>query len=275
MTSIEIFPVTGTIGADVHGVDPSRPLDDSTVDEIRKAWLDHLVLFFRNVDVTPEEQIRFARYFGEIQPPPLRTEHGGPPEMNVLDQTDPKGDGADTWHNDSTFSAEPPMGSVLRLVKMPPVGGDTCFANMYAAYETLTPTMQRHIEGLEAVHDIMPQLVVANERGHTKVDFDDARRKFPPVRHPVVRTHPETGRKALFVNSNHTTHIYGVPRTESDHILALLYDHVKSPEFQCRFRWDEHSLIFLDNRSSQHYAVPDYNERRILHRVQLKGDKPF
>jgi taurine dioxygenase len=275
MTSIEILPVTGAIGADVHGVDPSQPLDDNTVDELRKAWLEHLVLFFRNVDLTPDEQIRFARSFGEIQPPPLRTEHGGPPEMNVLDQTDPKGDGADTWHNDSTFSAEPPMGSVLRLVKVPSVGGDTCFANMYTAYEALTPTMKNHIDGLEAVHDIMPQLIVANERGHTKLDFDAARRQYPPVRHPVVRTHPETGRKALFVNSNHTTHIYGVPKAESDHILALLYDHVKSPEFQCRFRWDEHSLIFLDNRSSQHYAVPDYHERRILHRVQLKGDRPF
>jgi taurine dioxygenase len=275
MGSIEVRPVTGCIGAEVSGVDPSRPLDDSTIDEIRKAWLDHLVLFFRDVDVTPEQQIAFARNFGEIQPPPLRTAHGGPPEMNVLDQTEPKGDGADTWHNDSTYAPEPPMGSVLRVVQLPPVGGDTCFANMYAAYETLSETMQRHIDGLEAVHDIIPQLVVANERGHTDIDLDAARKQWPPVRHPVVRTHPETGRKCLFVNSNHTTHLADIPRAESDHILSMLYDHVKSPELQCRFRWDAHSLVFLDNRSSQHYAVPDYHERRVLHRVQLKGDRPY
>ena len=274
MMDMEVTPVTGTIGAEVRGVDISQPLDDGMVDELRKLWLDHLVLFFRGVDITPEQHIAFARNFGEIQPPQLRTAHGGPPEMNVLDQTDPKGDGADTWHNDSTFAAEPPMGSMIRVVQMPRVGGDTCFANMYEAFETLSPAMQRHVDGLEAVHDIMPQLVVAAERGHTNLDFEEARRNFPPVRHPVVRTHPETGRKALFVNSNHTTYIADVPRSESEHLLALLYDHVKSPELQCRFRWDEHSLVFSDNRCSQHYAVPDYTERRVLHRVSLKGDRP-
>ena len=233
------------------------------------------MLFFRDVDITPEQQIAFARNFGEIQVPHLPTAHGGPPEMNVLDQTNPLGDGADTWHNDSTYAEEPPMGSMLHVVQAPSVGGDTCFANMYAAYETLSPTMRQHVDGLEAVHDIIPQLVVALERGHTNLDLDAARAQFPPIRHPVVRTHPETGRKALFVNSNHTTHIADVPRAESEHLLSLLYDHVKSPELQCRFRWDERSLVFLDNRCLQHYAVPDYHERRVLHRVALKGDRPF
>ena len=274
MLDIDIRPVTGVIGAEVTGVDPSRPLDDATADTIRKAWLDHLVLFFRDVDVTPEQQIEFARTFGEVQVPHLPTSHGGPPEINVLDQTAPKGDGADTWHNDSTYAERPPMGSVLRLVQAPSVGGDTCFANMYEAYETLSPRMREHLDGLEAVHDIMPQLVISNERGHTNLDLAAAREQFPPVRHPVVITHPETGRKAIYVNANHTTHIADVPRTESDHLLAMVYDHVKSPELQCRFRWDEHSLVFLDNRCLQHYAVPDYDERRILHRVQLKGERP-
>jgi taurine dioxygenase len=167
------------------------------------------------------------------------------------------------------------MGSVLHVVTAPSVGGDTCFANMYAAYETLSPTMRQHLDGLQAVHDIIPQLEVALERGHTNLDLDEARTRFPPIRHPVVRTHPETGRKALFVNSNHTTFIADIPRAESDHLLALLYEHVKSPELQCRFRWDERSMVFLDNRCLQHYAVPDYRERRVLHRVALKGDRPF
>jgi taurine dioxygenase len=275
MSSIEVHPVTGVIGADVRGVDLSKPLDDATVDHLRKAWLDHLVLFFRDVDITPEQQIALARNFGEIQRPQLPTAHGGPPEINVLDQTHPKGDGADTWHNDSTFAPDPPMGSFLHVVKAPSVGGDTCFANMYAAFETLSPAVQRGIDGLEAVHDIMPQLVVANERGHTSMDLDEARQRFPPTRHPVVRTHPETGRKALFVNSNHTTHIADISRAESERLLELLYNHVKSPELQCRFRWDERSMVFLDNRCVQHYAVPDYHERRILHRVTMKGDRPY
>ena len=275
MLDIRVRPVTGVVGAEVTGIDPNGALDDATVDHIRKAWLDHLVLFFRDVDITPEQQIAFARNFGEIQVPHLPTGHGGPPEMNVLDQTDPKGDGADTWHNDSTYAEKPPMGSVLRVVRVPSVGGDTCFANMYAAYETLSPSVQEHLEGLEAVHDIIPQLVIALERGHTNLDLDEARERFPPMRHPVVRTHPETGRKALFVNSNHTTYIADVPRAESDHLRAMLYAHVKSPELQCRFRWDERSLVFLDNRCLQHYAVPDYHERRILHRVALVGDRPY
>jgi taurine dioxygenase len=275
MSSIDVHPVTGVIGADVTGVDPSRPLDDSTVDEIRKAWLDHLVLFFRDVDITPEQQIAFALRFGEIQQPQLRTAHGGPPEMNVLDQSSPKGDGADTWHNDSTYAPDPPMGSVLHVVKSPRFGGDTCFANMYAAYETLSPALRRCIDDLDAVHDIIPQLVVALERGHTTMDLDEARERFPPVRHPVVRTHPETGRPALFVNSNHTTHLADMPKAESDRLLGLLYEHVKSPDLQCRFRWDERSVVFLDNRCTQHYAVPDYHERRVLHRVTMKGERPF
>lgn len=211
MIDTEIRAVTGVIGADVSGVDPSGPLDDAT----------------------------------------------------------------DTWHNDSTYAEAPPMGSVLRVVKAPSIGGDTCFANMYAAYDALSAAMQQHLDGLVAVHDIVPQLVIALERGHTNLDLDQARDQFPPMRHPVVRTHPETGRKALFVNSNRTTHIADVSRAESDSLLSLLYDHVKSPEPQCRFRWDERSLVFLDNRCLQHYAVPDYHERRVLHCVALKGDRPF
>jgi len=275
MASFEVQPVTGVIGAEIRGVDPSQPLDRSTVADLRAAWLEHLVLFFRDVDVTPDQQVAFARRFGEIQVPHLRTAHGGPPEINVLDQTHPKGDGADTWHNDSTYAPCPPMGSVLRVVQLPAVGGDTCFANMHAAYETLSPGLRRRIDELEAVHDIVPQIVVALERGHTTMSAEEARAQFPLVRHPVVRIHPETGRKALFVNCNHTIHIADVPRAESDALLGLLYEHVKSPELQCRFRWDAHSLVLLDNRACQHYAVPDYRERRILHRVTMQGDRPY
>ena len=194
--------------------------------------------------------------------------------MNVLDQTDPKGDGADTWHNDSTYAEKPPMGSVLRVVRVPSVGGDTCFANMYAAYETLSPSVQEHLEGLEAVHDIIPQLVIALERGHTNLDLDEAREPIPAHATPSGAHAPGDWSQGVVRQlQSHDVHRRRA-RAESDHLLAMLYAHVKSPELQCRFRWDERSLVFLDNRCLQHYAVPDYHERRILHRVALVGDRP-
>lgn len=273
--TIQLRPITGVIGAEVSGVDLREQLDEGTVADIRKALLDHQVLFFRNQPITPEQHVRFARAFGELHLPPVQTKHSPWPELNVLDQVSPRGEGADNWHNDNTYVAEPPMGSILHVVQVPSVGGDTCFASMTAAYDALAAPVRRMLDELVAVHDVTKSLTKALAYGHLDRDIDDMRKKMPPVQHPVVRTHPETGRRALFVNPNSTVRIVDVSESESNAILEFLYEHVKSPDFQCRFSWDESSVVFLDNRAAQHYAVPDYAERRVLHRVTIKGDRPY
>ena len=202
---------------------------------------------------------------------PLQTVHQDAPEIVVLDQVHPKGEGADEWHSDNTFLAEPPMASILRAVQLPAVGGDTCFASMYAAYEGLSPAMRDLVDGLRAVHDITNPLKKAIRDGHSTLDLGAMQEKCPPVEHNVVVTHPETGRKALFVNRNSTTHIVGLTEREQDVLLPFLLDHVRSPEYQCRFHWEEGSIAFWDNRAVQHYAVADYHERRIMHRATIAG----
>lgn len=272
---IAIQPVNPTIGAYVSGVDLKKPLAKEDRDAIEKALYQYGVLFFRNQDVTPEEQIAFAAQFGRIDIPPLRPKYGTNPELIVLDQIAPKGEGADEWHSDNTFAAEPPMGSILHAVLIPKAGGDTCFANMHAAYDALAAPLRRMVDELKAVHDITKPMRKAIAAGHSTESLADIQAKWPPVVHPVARTHPVTGRKALYVNGNSTTGIVGMSERESEAILRLLIDHVRDPVFQCRFQWDAHSIAFWDNRSVSHYAVPDYTERRIMNRVTLVGDRPF
>jgi taurine dioxygenase len=273
MSDLSIRPVTALIGAEVRGVDLSAPLTDAVRDGLRDALVAHHVLFFRDQDITPEQQVSFAKQFGPISFPPFAPRYGTNPEYIVLDQTSPRGEGADVWHSDNTFMAEPPMGSVLRAVLIPEVGGDTCFASAVAAYEALSPAIQRLIDGLTAVHDITKPLLKGIEAGHATVDLAEMQAKWPPVEHPVVRTHPVTGRRALFVNRNSTTRIVGLSERENEALLPMLMDHIRSPEFQCRFTWDTHSVAFWDNRSAQHFAVPDYHTRRIMHRVTIAGEK--
>jgi taurine dioxygenase len=265
-----VQPISGTIGAEVRGVKPADALDEATVAALRAALLEHLVLIFRDVDLTPDQHVAFAQRFGALHYPPLPTKFGTRPEINVLDQTSGKGD-ADRWHNDNTYTAEPPMGSVLHVVTVPDVGGDTGFASMYAAYDALSPSMRSLVDGLRAEHDITRSLRRAIERGHTDLDLRATQERLPPVVHPVAVIHPETGRRALFVNPQSTTRILDLSEGESRMLLAFLYEHVKSPEFQCRVRWDDRTVVFLDNRCVQHCAVADYHERRVLHRVTIKG----
>ena len=271
MSSIEITPVTAVIGAEVHGIDLRQELSDVDVKIIRQALLDHLVVFFRDQHVTDEQQLAFALRFGPMHVSPLETVHQDAPELVVLNQVFPKGEGADEWHSDNTFLADPPMGSILRAVQLPVVGGDTCFASMYAAYEGLSPAMRAFVDGLRAVHDITNPLRKAIRDGHSTLDLDEMQAKCPPVEHNVVVTHPETGRRALFVNRNSTTHIVGLNDREQEVLLPFLFDHVRSPEYQCRFHWEPGSIAFWDNRSVQHYAVADYHERRIMHRATIAG----
>lgn len=272
--TIEVRPLTATVGAEIVGVDLRQPLDSGTVRSIESALLEHGVIFFRGQDIDAAQQKRFARHFGEISIPPFAPRYGTDPEFIVLDQLSPKGEGADAWHSDNTFMQEPPMGSILKAVQLPSVGGDTCFASMFAAYEALSEPIRRLIDGLEAVHDLTQPLQRAIAAGHSTADLAELQAKWPPVRHPVVRTHPVSGRKALFVNANSTTELLGLTERESDLLLPFLIDHARDPLFQCRFRWDTNSIAFWDNRSVQHYAVPDYGERRIMHRVTLAGDRP-
>ena len=272
---VVVEPLTATIGATLSGVDLREPLGQDDVAAIQQALLDHLVIFFRGQDITPEQQIHFAAQFGEISVPPFAPKYGDNPELMVLDQVSPEGEGADRWHSDNTFAPEPPMGSILKAVHLPGVGGDTCFASMYAAFEALSPAMQEFVGGLTAVHDITLPLQKGIRAGHTDLDLAEMQAKWPPVTHPVARTHPETGRKALFVNGNSTTQIVGLSRAENDVLLPFLFEHVSSPAFQCRFQWDTNSIAFWDNRSVQHYAVPDYVERRVMNRVTLAGDRPY
>ena len=275
MSALEIRPLTPMIGAEVFGVDLSAPLADETIGDLRRALLDHLVIFFRDQPLTPATQLDFGRRFGTINVAPFGPKHPDYPELTVLDQTAPKGQGADSWHSDNTFMTEPPLGSILRAVELPETGGDTCFASMYAAYEALSDPLRELIGGLRAVHDLTKTLSQAISSGLSGADLAQMQAQWPAREHPVVRTHPETGRKALFVNGNFTTRLAGLTPRESDALLPFLIDHVHDPAFQCRFRWEPGSVAFWDNRSVQHFGVPDYAQRRLMHRVTLDGDCPF
>jgi taurine dioxygenase len=267
--ALEIRPVTAVIGAEVHGVDLRDDLDDVTVAAIRQALLDHLVLFFRGQQLDDESHLAFALRFGPLSISPLATKFQDSPAVTVLDQVAPKGQGADEWHSDNTFMANPPLGSILRCELLPPVGGDTCFASMYAAYEGLSPNMRQFIDGLTAVHDITKVMKKAIRDGNTNLSLEEMQAKLPPVEHPVARVHEETGRKALFVNRNSTSHIVGLSERENEVVLPFLLEHARSPEYQCRLHWEPGTVAFWDNRSMQHYAVADYTERRVMRRVTI------
>ena len=257
---MEVRPLTSAIGAEISGVD-LRNVDDATVAAIRAAWLEHSVVFFRDQELKPADHVALAERFGEVVPPPVDSGVAAPyPGVLVLDQVSPVGAGTDRWHADSTFLPTPPLGAILYAVELPPVGGDTLFASMHAAYEALSEPLRTMLDGLTAVHSSRP---VDEIMGVERVAQWTV--------HPVVRTHPETGRKTLFVNGNWTTRICELSLDESDHVLALLFDHVKSPMFQCRFRWTTGAVAFWDNRAVQHFASPDYSKRRLMHRVLLAG----
>ena len=274
-TALRVDALTPTIGAEVTGVDLREPLDADTVSRLRAALNEHLVIFFRGQDITIDEHVRFARYFGEIDMPPFRSAGADRPELTVLDQTEPKGQGADSWHADFTHRPEPPMGSVLRAVQLPTLGGDTCWASMYAAYDGLAPAMQGFVDGLSAVNTLQMMAERARIRTPEATLADPTADGYPSFVHPVVRVHPETGRKLLNVNANWTSRIVDVDESESNALLTLLFNHLKSPDYQCRFRWTPNAIAFWDNRAAQHFAVADYTERRIMQRITIKGDRPY
>ncbi|MDL4775539.1 MULTISPECIES: TauD/TfdA dioxygenase family protein [Thermomonosporaceae] len=262
---IEFQPMTRNIGAEVTGVELSKPLDPEQVQQIRDGLLEHMVLFFRDQQISDEEHVAFAKQFGTANLPPMDTSGSA---VHVLDQTDPKGEGGDQWHSDNTFMRTPPMGSLLRAVILPEVGGDTLWANMYMAYDSLAPWLQRLCDDLYAEHDLTMSVSKAIDKGH-RMDLRAMQDDNPPVTHPVVRIHPETGRKALYVNRSSVTRLIGLSRRENEAILPLLFDAVRDPQFQVRLKWRVGTLAFWDNRPTQHYAVADYTERRKMHRVTV------
>ena len=271
---LEIAPLTTHIGAEVHGIDLRDELGDEVIGDIRSALLTHKVIFFRDQDLTEDQHIAFARRFGELEVHPITPKDQPHPEIFHL-KTNPvtrpgSKTGADLWHSDVTWRAEPSLGSLLRARIMPEVGGDTMFADMVAAYEGLSPAMKEWLPSLTAVHD---GSVFATLQGKSKESFWE---EFPVQRHPVIRTHPETGARALYVNCAFTTHIEGLSDKESAWLLDHLYAQASRPEYQCRFRWQANSIAFWDNRACQHYAVNDYYPAmRAMERVTVIGDKPY
>jgi len=270
-TRFQTQKLTPTIGAEIHGVDLSEDLDEAVVRDLRSALLEHKVIFFRNQSITPAQHIRFARRFGPLEIHPATPKDQPNPEVLRIAHGPTSRGRENAWHSDVTWRPEPSLGSILRAVEIPPVGGDTLFCDMYAAYDSLSPAMKAWVCELSAVHDIAR--VFAGRLGE---DAASLHKTFPPQTHPVVRTHPETGRRALYVNTAFTARIEGLSPKESDWLLAHLYSQAAAPEHQCRFRWATDSIAFWDNRASQHYAASDYFPAvRIMERVTIAGDRPF
>ncbi len=270
--SIKVRPLTPVIGAEVEGVDLAAPLGNQAFQEVHDALMAHLVIFFRDQDITLEQHMAFGRRFGELHVHPAAPQPEAHPEVLVIHaDADSKFVAGHGWHSDVSCDAEPPMGSILRLTEVPEPGGDTLFASMYAAYEGLSDRMQGFLSGLVAEH--ASEHVFRGRYGlKGKMRDDD----YPKSEHPVVRTHPVTGRKALFVNHGFATRIGDMKRAESRALLDFLFDHVKTPEFQCRFAWRPDSIAFWDNRCTQHRALWDYRpQRRHGFRITIKGDRPF
>jgi len=274
--SLMVEPVAGALGAEVSGVDLSGPLDDATVAAIRRAWLEHGVIFFRDQDLPPTAFLAFAQRFGEpIEYPFVKGLPEAPEIIPVLKQADERVNFGGIWHSDTAYLDIPPMASMLIARDVPPAGGDTLFASMYLAYEALSDGMKRLLEGLRGINSSASADVSKTREDRMKDSARaDARQEYVAT-HPIVRTHPETGRKALYVNVAHTVGIEGLTRDESAPLLCYLYQHQIKPEFTCRFRWRPRSIAFWDNRCVQHNAVNDYQgHRRLMHRVTLAGDKP-
>ena len=271
-TSCDIRRVSGALGAEVRGLDLDRDLGDDTIAAIRAAWLEHLVLVFPDQNLSPERQLAFASQFGEATAAhPVDPALDGHPQVLPVDSTRER---TDFWHTDVTFMARPPMASMLYAVVLPDAGGDTMFANMRLAYETLAEPLRRMCDELGAYHYAAPYAqAVANGEGK---EWDGSPvEKMVPVEHPVVRLHPETGRSALFVNPGFTAGIKDFAGRQSADLLRLLYKHATQPEFLFRHRWEPGSLVFWDNRATMHYGVNDYGAaRRVMHRVTLRGDIP-
>lgn len=266
-----IHPLTPSIGAELLDIDLGAPDIGEVIPAIRQALLDHKVIFFRNQDITREQHLAFAQMFGDLEVHPVTPKGQEQPEILRIEHGPDSRGRENMWHSDVTWRAEPSLGSILRAIKVPEVGGDTLFANMHAAYMGLGEETRGFISGLTAVHDIAR--VFAKRLGKRPEELHE---KYPPMEHPVVRTHPETGLPGLYVNGAFTSHIKGLSDQESADLLRHLYAQAANPEIQCRFRWAPGSIAFWDNRACQHFAASDYFPAvRAMERATVKGDRPY
>jgi len=272
--TIQTTPLTPALGAEIGGVDLSEALADEVIAEIRRALLHYRVVFFRDQDITPDQHLAFARRFGDLVDYPMVTGLDGYPDIvPVVKLEHETHNFGGIWHSDTTYLAEPPLGAILVARELPPEGGDTLFANMVMAYEALSDGMKAMLDGLTAVNSSAKDTVA-----RSREDRQKGMGAVPDplvAEHPVVRTHPETGEKVLYVNIGHTIGIKGMTAAESGPLLEFLFAHQRRDEFTCRFQWQPGSIAFWDNRSTQHYPLNDYHgHKRVMHRITLAGDVP-
>jgi taurine dioxygenase len=271
----DIAPVAGALGAEITGLDLAQPLSDETILALRRAWLDHLVLFFRDQDLSPARFLAFGRRFGDvIEYPFVKGLPDYPEIIPVLKLEHERVNFGGVWHSDTVYLDVPPMASMLVARELPPYGGDTLFANMYLAYETLSDGLKAMLDGLVAINSSAKADASRTREDRMKDSAREVKKDYVAA-HPVVRRHPETGRRALYVNVAHTVRFDGMSEEESAPLLDYLFRHQTRPEFTCRFRWRPGSIAFWDNRCAQHNAINDYaGHRRLLHRITLAGDIP-
>jgi taurine dioxygenase len=276
--AIKVTRVTPAIGALVEGVDLCEDLEQSVVDRLGQLLVEHQALFFRDQPLTPQAQARFAARFGSLHVHPIYPVLPELPEILVLDTHADFLPDNDNWHTDVTFSQTPPLAGILAAKLIPASGGDTLWSSCTAVYESLSEPMRRLLDGLTAQHSVAKSFPPERWQNDPafKERYERAVAKHPPVNHPVVRTHPASGRKGLFVNEGFTTHINELSPGESRTLLEYLFSLAGRPEFMVRWSWKVNDLVFWDNRNTQHYAVADYlPDRRIMHRATVNGDKPF
>ena len=284
MVALDIKPIAGALGAELHGIDLSQELDEAAITAVQKALHDYLVIFFRDQKITPYQHLAFARRFGDVEAHRYAKGLKSHPEVLpvIKEATDRAANFGGIWHSDVAFHAEPPMGQILYALEVPEAGGDTIFVNMYRAYETLSEGMKRMLEGVNAVFtgarsyggsdsEVTKRRALFSKSMDVKV-MDNAESE---TAHPLIRTHPETGRKSLFISGIAIRRLEGMTVEESHPVLSYLKKHAIRPENTCQFHWRRGSIAFWDNRCTQHYALNDYHgQRRIMHRVTIAGERP-
>lgn len=276
MTELSVKPLSGSIGAEIHGVDLLNDASDELIDAIRRVWLEYGVVFFRDQDLDPSQFQAFAQRFGEIiEYPFVKGLPDHPMIIPVLKLPHEKNNFGGVWHTDTAYLQAPPMATMLIGREIPPQGGDTLFASGYAAYDALSDGLKATLSGLKAANSSAKAEVTKTREDRIASSGTDKANESLIAEHPVVRTHPETGRKSLYVNPAHTTHFVGWTEAESTPLLNFLYAHQVRPEFTCRFSWQPGSIAFWDNRCVLHNPINDYHgHKRLMHRVTLKGDVP-